>query len=82
MRKKYVRPFLTIKDFRGAILVGFLAAYTGQQKFQQLASFLTHSANKYSYTVSILEFKIYYRYACILAFSVNVYGLEKGNMKV
>ena len=44
MRKKDVQPFLTTEDFWGAILIGFLAGYTGQELFQQLGSFLTHSA--------------------------------------
>lgn len=37
MRKKDVQPFLTIEDFWGGILVGFLASYTSAQLFDQLA---------------------------------------------
>jgi hypothetical protein len=37
MRKKDVQPFLTIEDFWGGILVGFLTSYTSAQLLEQLS---------------------------------------------
>lgn len=37
MRKKDVQPFLTIEDFWGGILVGFLTSYTSSQILEQLS---------------------------------------------
>lgn len=36
MRKKDVQPFLTVEDFWGGILLGFLVGFSGLQMFQQL----------------------------------------------
>lgn len=36
MRKKDVQPFLTVEDFWGGILLGFLVGYSGQQIFKEL----------------------------------------------
>jgi riboflavin transporter FmnP len=38
MRKKDVQPFLTVEDFWGGILLGFLVGYTGQQLFEQISN--------------------------------------------
>jgi hypothetical protein len=38
MRKKDVQPFLTVEDFWGRILLGFLVGYTGQQLFEQISN--------------------------------------------
>jgi hypothetical protein len=37
MRKKDVQPFLTIEDFWGGILVGFLTSFTSTQILDQLS---------------------------------------------
>lgn len=37
MRKKDVQPFLTIEDFWGGILIGFLTSYTSSQLLEQLS---------------------------------------------
>ena len=34
MRKKNVQPFLTVEDFWGGILMGFLVGFSGEQFFK------------------------------------------------
>lgn len=41
MRKKDVQPFLTIEDFWGEILVGFLVGYTGEDIIKNLPNILS-----------------------------------------
>ena len=41
MRKKDVQPFLTIEDFWGGILIGFLVGYTGEDIIRQLPNMLS-----------------------------------------
>ena len=37
MRKQDVQPFVTIEDFWGGILVGFITSYTSSQILDQLS---------------------------------------------